>query len=263
MESECGVTPAARHRQNHSTEAAFIFQKKERKLRMEEAQKTSQPCDSADVTLSRSVCKFHQRGHCKFGVNCRHFHSKNICPKLHCEDSSCRDRHPAKCVYHLRFGHCRFGSGCSYFHGSVETDDSVQSLKNNILKLKETLGNVVASLQSKETEMKALEQRIFSLECNEAKVVKFPCTDCDYEAASSTALKSHMTKKHKQETLRSKHPEEDCRGLSPVKHAPRDAEPSTTVGSKCTIAVTLMENSCHICNNFFNKESDFKFHMVS
>jgi hypothetical protein len=98
---------------------------------------------------------------------------------------------------------------------------------------------------------------------NELKSAEYKCTECDYEAASSTALKSHVTKKHKPEILRSSGPEEDSRHLSPEKDTPRAADPSTTLESKCTTVPSTMENMCNICNKYFDESSAFKTHSFS
>jgi hypothetical protein len=238
-----------------------IFQKKENKLKMAGAQKTTHPGDSADVTLASSVCKFHQHGHCKFGELCKHFHSQNNCFILNCDDSNCKDRHPRLCVYHMRFGHCRFGSSCSYLHTTLtpQTDVPENILHNEIIKLKETLESVVAALKNKEIEMKVLEQRIFCIESKASADDKFACIQCEYKAASSTALKTHMTKKHKSECLRDSSSEKDLNVSIPSQH--RDISPSS---KKCDqIPPFGWElNTCGSCDQTFSKSHDFKDHMM-
>jgi hypothetical protein len=232
---------------------------------MEGAQKINPPSDSADVTLASLVCKHFQTGYCKFGDKCRKKHMKEICKSADCNSKSCVYRHPRVCKFFSMLRCCKFGENCAYKHEVSQEESSIQNLVSQVKQLVSTI--------------KEMSEKINYLEelCEvkgEPVPVSFKCNQCNYECASSTVLKSHMTKKHKCETLRSAGPEDDSRHLSPEKEAPRAADPSTTleskctteasstVVSKCTIAVTLMENRCHICNNFFNKESDFKMHMV-
>jgi hypothetical protein len=236
-------------------------------MMMEAAQRLSVPSDSPDVTLAgydtkteQVTCKFHQKGHCKFGESCKHFHTKYTCPNSQCEDPSCTARHPRLCVYHTRFGHCRFGNDCSYRH--QETSD--------VEKLKMDLEMVKNSLKTKENEIKKLEEKFILMEKsieamkthNEIKThsseVSFKCSQCNYECASSTALKTHVTKKHKCENLRFSGPEEGSRRLSPEKDAPRVADLSPT--SESTEG-SHMENMCHICNKYFDETSAFQMHM--
>ena len=60
----------------------------------------------------------------------------------------------------------------------------------------------MAALQDKERKINVHEQRIACLE-GKSKVSKsttLKCDHCEYESTSTTALKSHMTKKHKTAT---------------------------------------------------------------
>jgi hypothetical protein len=64
---------------------------------------------------------------------------------------------------------------------------------------------VMNSLKTKENEIKKLEEKMILLEksIDSLKTHKpsesFKCNLCEYECAASTALKSHITKKHKEE----------------------------------------------------------------
>ena len=90
-------------------------------------------------------CKFHKTGHCKFGQNCRHFHSNTICSAANC-DMKCPDRHPKPCFLYARFGSCKFGSNCSYLHcDSAPVKDARE--------LKRALKQAMEFLQAKEDQI--------------------------------------------------------------------------------------------------------------
>ena len=90
-------------------------------------------------------CKFHKTGHCKFGQNCRHFHSQTICSVANC-DKKCLDRHPKPCRSYARLGRCKFESTCSYLHcDSPAVNDT---LANDVKELKEALEQVMKILRS-------------------------------------------------------------------------------------------------------------------
>jgi hypothetical protein len=265
---------------------------------MEAAQRVAGTSDSVDVTLASSdtKCKFHSRGHCKFGAHCKNIHIKETCAKIQCVNSSCEARHPRPCMYFMRLGQCKFGSACSYLHCEPipsSESNNVESLKSDIVKLEEALERVLAALDAKETEMEAHEQRIIYLE-NLSK--RHKCTHCEYEASSTTSLKSHISKKHKvpsPEVLLSSSPKEESRRLSPEKDTPRAPDPSTfSIESdptpfKCeqcqyetTHRIKLSRhkavthnpgvphtsfwdnNKCHICTESFPDTFDFKNHMI-
>jgi hypothetical protein len=165
-------------------------------------------------------------------------------------------------LYHMRFGHCRFGSDCSYLHVSSTPETStntVKTLENEILKLKETLGKVVAALENNEIETKVHEQRIFCLESkSEACVDKFKCTQCEYQAVSCTALKSHVTKKHKVEVLRESSSDKELNvSLQSKDRDSPSPKPNTEIPE-----FGWEPNTCGLCSETFTKTDHFKDHMV-
>ena len=109
-----------------------------------------------------------------------------------------------------------------------------------------------------EEKVNVLEKSINTLRSQKPETV-FKCDQCPYEATSTTALKSHMIKKHKAEQLRKSSTSQDLE-VSPEKEAPRAADPSSTL--KSTVA-SSMENTCHICNKYFDESSAFKTHSFS
>ena len=108
-------------------------------------------------------CKFHKTGHCKFGQNCRHFHSNTICSAANC-DTKCPDRHPKPCRIYARPGRCKFGSSCSYLHcNSPALNDT---LADDVKELNEALKQVMQILKAKEDEIQMLEEKIHTVIAN-------------------------------------------------------------------------------------------------
>ena len=112
---------------------------------------------------AQTCCKFHKTGHCKFGQNCRHFHSFTICSVANC-DKKCPNRHPKPCHNHARFGRCKFGSSCSYLHcNSAPANDS---LADDVKELKEALKQVMQILKAKEDQIQMLEEKMLTVIAN-------------------------------------------------------------------------------------------------
>jgi hypothetical protein len=238
------------------------------KPKMEASQGLTVASDFADVTLASQhskpeqvFCKFHQRGHCKFGKTCNHFHTQYTCTSTQCEDDSCTARHPRHCVYYTRTGFCKFGSSCSYRHQVLSSENTaVKHLESEITMLKETLTKVLAALQNKENEIKVHEQRITGIE----SIVKtssgetFQCTQCDYESSTSTALKTHVTKKHKSERLRESREKDLEVSLTSCEERADEPSPSS---SPCTLH-NIAKYTCEMCLDTFTETDDFKKHMI-
>ena len=144
----------------------------------------------SNVTLAlgdgQPVCKHFQTGFCKFGEHCCKRHVKETCEAKGCK-KTCSLRHPKPCKYFGLNKFCKFGKACCYKH-SVDPIDS--HLHDQVRSLQATVDSMAEAL-------KALESQIAKLE-NANK-----CDLCDYTATSSTSLKTHVTKKHKESSLSS------------------------------------------------------------
>ena len=66
--------------------------------------------------MAVEVCKFNQKGFCKFGDECRKRHIKEICANRDCKDELCLQRHPQLCRYFVFNQSCRFKDGCAFEH---------------------------------------------------------------------------------------------------------------------------------------------------
>ena len=112
---------------------------------------------------AQACCKFHKTGHCKFGQNCRHFHSFTVCSVANC-DKKCPNRHPKPCHNHARFGRCKFGSSCSYLHCDSATAND--ALADDVNDLKEALKQVMQILKAKEDQIQMLEEKMLTVIAN-------------------------------------------------------------------------------------------------
>ena len=150
---------------------------------MQLAQKSS---DLTDVTLAADdvnvpICKHFQTGHCKFGGRCKKRHVPENCPKANCVDKGCLQRHPKQCRFFSQSGNCKFGEFCSYKHATSPSHGhfhiQIQALEVRI----EELCKAIKVLDNEILELKNVNN----------------CEICDYKASSSTTLKTHISKKHK------------------------------------------------------------------
>ena len=140
--------------------------------------------DITDVTLASNhipVCKHFQTGYCKFGRSCKKQHVSESCLKADCHGKACLQRHPKQCKFFSQGGFCKFGESCSYKHTS---SSSPGHLSIQIQALEAKIGDLCKA-------MKVLEDEV-----RELKNVN-QCERCDYKANSSTSLKTHISKKHK------------------------------------------------------------------
>ena len=72
------------------------------------------------------MCRYKNRGHCKYKTECRFKHSSQIC-KIHLEvgkfdQSSCQNRHPKMCKWWEGKSWCS-RIGCDYLHGTLASDE--------------------------------------------------------------------------------------------------------------------------------------------
>jgi hypothetical protein len=139
----------------------------------------------------------------------------------------------------------------------------VKGLESEISKLKETLTQVLTALKNKENEIKVHEQRITCLETNAktSSAETFQCTQCNYTSSTATALKTHITKKHKPETFRDSSTDKDLE-VSLISSEGRADEPSSLFSSSCTNPNITSTYTCEICSETSIGFDTFKKHMV-
>ena len=136
------------------------------------------------LKMDAKICKYHQHGHCKFGSACRNIHTLEICTNTLCDRLTCPFRHPKLCKYHSRYENCVFGTSCSYLHVYKE---------NEIETLRKDLNNVLALLNAKENEIKALEVKVTKLEC---QFQVLHCDNCNSNTTIATVFSKHVDTAH-------------------------------------------------------------------
>ena len=74
-------------------------------------------------------CRYFNRGHCKFKLECRFSHPTEICTKIleerKCEQHLCKMRHPKTWKWDQGRSGCR-RQDCDYLHGTLARDDVQQ-----------------------------------------------------------------------------------------------------------------------------------------
>ena len=106
------------------------------------------------------ICKFNQKGICKFGGKCFKLHENEICnSRKECIDPECCKRHPRKCRYFLQFEYCKFGDNCAYSH-IVEKNNKVEQLEKEIEDLKHEKNKFVDKVEHLEKEACEVKQEV-------------------------------------------------------------------------------------------------------
>jgi hypothetical protein len=72
------------------------------------------------VTKVRKICRYYNRGFCKYKNKCRFAHANKIC-KIYeetgtCGDNKCSDRHPKHCKWWESSRGCKREQECEYLH---------------------------------------------------------------------------------------------------------------------------------------------------
>ena len=74
------------------------------------------------------ICRYFNRGYCKYKSKCRFVHSQNICEEYlkndKCGSKICTDRHPKRCNWIETTDGCRRDSDCEYLHVTPVSDDN-------------------------------------------------------------------------------------------------------------------------------------------
>ena len=118
-------------------------------------------------------CQFHQYGHCKFGLKCRKFHTKDTCPNFIRVKKNCSKRHPKQCKLFVLNGRCKFAETCSFPHVSSEEiikiamEKELSGSKEDIRYLKQVntdLENQNHKLNEKLKELEAQKDDLFRID---------------------------------------------------------------------------------------------------
>ena len=218
------------------------------------------------MSPSNVPCKFYLRGHCKFRNKCRFYHVPTTCSSFLCSVPGCPHRHPRPCKYFTFTGSCNFGSNCSFSHPqstpppSDHTTHTTPSREDFAL-LRQKIGHLEAIITS-------LSKRIDEISLTQSQPQPsppppvphptFPCDHCDYLSTTSAGLKTHISKKHKKETLRENPMNVSDIHLSVVHRS--DPEPSPSIPLD-TILTPSNDTSCSECSGMFDNQNDLMDHI--
>ena len=79
-----------------------------------------------------NICKFNQKGFCKYRYTCRNRHVNEICGEENCREELCELRHPSRCRFFVFNGVCKFGNDCSYLHEDNENTTKIKCLEEKV-----------------------------------------------------------------------------------------------------------------------------------
>ena len=112
-----------------------------------------------------NLCTNFKFGFCKYGQRCWKRHVETMCENSEC-DTSCEKRHPIRCKYYQEYKRCKFGTYCSYKHETCDVD----SIKNELDKVKLKLKNIDEKIDKKNEEMKNWKDLIKKLDLIDQKL---------------------------------------------------------------------------------------------
>ena len=69
------------------------------------------------TTASTQICKYHNKGFCRYKTTCKNVHSTQSCRQNNCNSKTCLYRHPVDCRYKEK---CKRKSECMYQHNRYE-----------------------------------------------------------------------------------------------------------------------------------------------
>jgi len=144
--------------------------------------------------MSETVCKFFNRGYCKYLKKCRYFHAKDIC-EGQCNKTECIKRHPKNCKFGIK---CRRNSSCAYKHSTESNENANESvfkeIKEEVNRLKEENKSNIDKITQLEIEIKALKTSLGKVEHPKQPTKKEPVKPCTKK--KSKVKESQNTKKN-------------------------------------------------------------------
>jgi hypothetical protein len=85
--------------------------------------------DAGEIAKTR-LCRYYNRGYCKYKFKCKYIHPKEICIKHiqngNCRNKECEDRHPKTCKWTETELGCR-RPNCEYLHVTLAHDDGQEN----------------------------------------------------------------------------------------------------------------------------------------
>ena len=166
-----------------------------------------------------AICKFYQRGFCKFRESCHRRHENIVCKDLNeCRNQKCQQRHPQFCKYFEKDKKCKYQEKCAYFHRE-ETDaqqklneilanalatqiKEVADMRNEMIELKIKVQSLEDFIQAKHINKESIEQKSTSKEADNIQLKEtqkiHQCDMCEYKCEKNITLIKHKNTKHTQ-----------------------------------------------------------------
>ena len=151
-----------------------------------------------------NICKFNQKGFCKFGDHCRNRHENEICGRDDCSNE-CELRHPSKCRYFIYNGVCKFAGNCAYLHEDNEEKIRIKNLETKLGEtearieyLEKVLEEVKRKLSDSASNIStSVEENNVALVSEHKEKIGFNCDICEFKSSRENGLVVHMGMKHK------------------------------------------------------------------
>ena len=172
------------------------------------------------VLQQDNICKYNQKGYCKFGSRCEKEHNNEICTNLlDCKDENCGKRHPKVCRNYQKQGTCFFKEECAYQQHVQKSQGEhlflVQILASHFKEvgvLKQELNDLKLKVEVMETKMSTVSKNVHADEDTketeeetmkeskkpeeEASKIQPQCDVCEYQCEKEITLKRHKNTKH-------------------------------------------------------------------
>ena len=113
--------------------------------------------------MLQEICRYNQKGFCKFGSQCFKYHENEKCLDRNCTPNECIKRHPKVCRYFAQYRFCKFGGDCVFVHEKNVTTEEFELTMEDVKNLKaevDVLKNTIKSLTSIKQEGKVLKKLI-------------------------------------------------------------------------------------------------------
>ena len=102
---------------------------------------------------AEKLCRFHNKGYCKFEEKCRFRHVQKICQDgQNCCKKPCSNRHPKPCKFHFLKQKCKFKYKCLFSDTGMKEEEQLKQIKEEIDAIKKKnkeLENEIEALRQK------------------------------------------------------------------------------------------------------------------
>ena len=121
-----------------------------------------------------NVCRFNQRGFCKYGESCQKKHVNEICQIENCYSNVCEKRHPLVCKWFSLKTGCRFKEGCAFLHLKTREQNNLDTALEQIKEMKIEIQSMKTKIEENELlhDVKKLIDDIRFLQQNNFEITK-------------------------------------------------------------------------------------------